>query len=66
MKRIKRDPYIIKVSEADFYTIRYALTSLHRRVNANGYEIKRIIDKLDQIIDERQKKEALGKNESTN
>lgn len=55
MKRIKREPYIIKVSEADFYTIHYALTSLHRRVNANEYEVKRIIDKLDQIIDERQK-----------
>lgn len=66
MKRIKREPYIIKVSEADFYTIHYALTSLHRRVNANEYEVKRIIDKLDQIIDERQKKDAKGKNENTN
>lgn len=55
MKRIKREPYIIKVSEADFYTIHYALTSLHRRVNANGYEIERIINKLDQIIKDREK-----------
>lgn len=51
---IKREPYVISVCEADFYTIYYALKSLLGRVNANKDEVERIIIKLDEIIDERQ------------
>lgn len=62
MKRIKREPYIIKVSEVDFYTIYYALKCLRSRINANEYEVDRIINKLDQIIKDREK----ANNENTN
>lgn len=61
---MQRKPYVIEVSESDFYTIYYAVKSLYSRVNANEDEVKRILDYLDEIIEKRN--EEVKKNVADN
>lgn len=49
MKQNHKRHFIIKVDEVDFYDINYELKSLLRRVNANGYDVEEIADKLEEI-----------------
>lgn len=50
---MQKKPYVIEVSECDFYTIYYAVKMLYRTANAHEDEIKRILDYLDEIIEKR-------------
>lgn len=50
---MQKKSYVIEVSECDFYTIYYAVKSLYSRINANEYEVKRILDYLDEILEKR-------------
>lgn len=49
MKQNHKKYFIIKVDEVDFYDICYELESLLRRVNANGYDVEEIANKLEEI-----------------
>lgn len=49
MKQNHKRHFIIKVDEVDFYDIHYELESLLRRVNANGYDVEEIANKLEEI-----------------
>lgn len=49
VKQNHKRHFIIKVDEVDFYDIHYELKSLLRRVNANGYDVEEIADKLEEI-----------------
>lgn len=48
MKQNHKRHFVIKVGEVDFYDIHYALKRLLRRVNANGYDVEEIVNKLEE------------------
>mgnify|MGYP000069199852 CR=1 FL=1 len=50
---MQKKSYVIELNECDFYTTYYALKSLYSRINANEYEVKRILDYLDEILAKR-------------